>query len=1015
MATTTDSGTTTTTTSPYYEQLGAPVLLYRNRECYTLQDDDAALLNASFSSSSSYSDDVTTAAADLFYDNQAKLARCTARWYYPIDYHIVRSAIKDHRRHPLGKELYPQWKGTNKKQRKVHPKPPNPEENKQKDPQNRNHHIPKRVYDDDDDENENYEEENDDDSNDSNDEDDPEQVDHNSDRKEPWPKTRGRNGTHITQRAKAQKRVFRNQAFANLQIQPLQMEARAHMVLLASPPPDHPDDGRQTRVRARIRWRDLTQLDANYIPAIPLRINKKDHSFIYGITNFLCQQTQQYDRQRMDRSDPAYLAPFSLSAVREMTRQDIMARGVPMYGKQNIRRDVPGILHDDPNAPTTFGNCLCSFPCECGICRSSSNPVMCVLHPVGALQDRVRLSFLRFPNTRDITEYKLPRKGIPEEINVGDRLRQIQPCGRDPLRFVARTSIHWTVFSVRFVQADNDDDDDDDDKADRGETCWGAIELRKLHRIDQRTLWKERPSFRPLDVTSHPNYGVGVLTNPRVVVLYESQTKERNTLHHVQIGAEAISVQKYRVANLQEISQIEFSSHHPMVLWAAARSYVRPALTHGYLPNKKPRIGHGNSLFSVDLRQRNDTMATFQWSPSAEEYVPECIYSISGIFTDWSRDHSLLVASISAFKTWEIDTRMPCQSIHCWSLPHFCDDLGPTLPSTGFYGGGTLFSMPLQTVRNETQSTKQLPIFSVGKSAGVYSIHALQRPSRAPSLFTKPVEIAMGPDPSQNCSVVKCGAFALPDVSDRIFTCGLTSFSMPSYNCLYDDDIENMECVDNDLLFTISLTSKGDIYAHSLLESYSNKRRSKAFPGFPVGTSMIPATVTLSTKRSSWNALKYVFSNQLPIPSQSISRSTSRPAGALDTIDLSNFPTQSNVSRRRSPVSASKDIDVICYVEDECIFKEEIHGTPKQPIVVSKPRVQSMTKLTLPAHLTDNTAKVDSTTIERFMPLNSANTRKAPDEIWRSDLTPEVLKTAEEDDDDDPSTNNEKDFEMASV
>jgi hypothetical protein len=1021
--TTVPTSGTSSSTSSYYEQLGAPVLLYRNRECYTVQDDDAALLNAS--SSSFYhqkkeigfeKDDTKTifpetmTAADLFYDNQAKLMRCTARWYYPMDYHIVRSGD-----FPLGRELYPEW-------RKVRKQPQNRNERRRMT-RNRNNHLPESVNpsadENENDDDENYDEEENQDSrnedDDENDSDDPDHVDQNN-WQEPLPRTRGRNGIHITQRVKAQKRAFRNKAFADLQTQRLQLEARAHM-LLTNHPNDNNDDHNnalRTRHQARIRWRDLTQLDANYVPAIPLRIHNTEGKtgFVYGITNFLCQQTQQYDRQRMDRSDPAYLAPFSLPVLQEITRQDIIARGVPMYAKQNIRRHIPGIKHDDPNAPNTFGNCLCSFPCECGVCRSSSNPVMCVLHPVGALQDRVRLSFLQFPNTRDITEYELPRKGIPEEINVGDRVRQIQPCGRDPLRFVARTSIHWTVFSVRFVQADDDDDGDDNDVPGGGDACWGAIELRKLHRIDHRTLWKGRPSFRPLDVTCHPNYGVGVLTDPRVAVLYESQTKERNILHHVQIGAGSVSVQKVRVANLQEISQIEFSSHHPMVLWAAARSYVRPALTHGYQPNKKPRIGNGHSLFSVDLRQRDDSMATFQWSPSAEEFVPENIHSISGIFTDWSRDHSLFVASISAFKTWEIDTRMPCQSIQCWSLPHFCDDLGPTFPSTGFYGGGTLFSMPVQTIRNETQSSKHLPIFCVGKSTGVHSIHALQRPVVASSLFTKPVEMAMGPDPSPNCSVVKCGAFALPDVSDKIFTCGLTSFSVPSKHCLHETDLSNMKCEDNELVVTISLTSKGDMYAHSLLESCSTRRRSKAFPGFPVGTSIIPATVTPSTKRSSWNVLKFVFSNQLPVPSQSISRSTNRPSGSLDTIDLSKFAKQSSVKRRRSPVSGNEDVDEICDDEDECNFKEEISRPPKLPVVVSRPSVHSTIKLTLSPRITKNTAEGHSTTIEHFMPINSTISQNAH-EIWRSDLTPDVLKKAEEDDE--FSANNDKHLKIASV
>ena len=108
-------------TDYFYELLGAPILLYRNRETYTKQDEDSTLWNhrkqggngrsvrtkyvnfnengttttKTFDASSSTTGvsasthAVTTNAAAVFCHHQSLLYRAQARWYFPMDYHLV--------------------------------------------------------------------------------------------------------------------------------------------------------------------------------------------------------------------------------------------------------------------------------------------------------------------------------------------------------------------------------------------------------------------------------------------------------------------------------------------------------------------------------------------------------------------------------------------------------------------------------------------------------------------------------------------------------------------------------------------------------------------------------------------------------------------------------------------------------------------------------------------------------------------------------------------------------------
>ena len=938
-----------------YEQLGAPILLYRNREMYTRQDEDPRLCNAAITEEN---------AAALFHASESQLRRSCARWYYPVDHHIVcrpdaSSALR---------VLCPDWTKTKDKLKSTDGKQQVENENEDSssvevvsdqrgtgEARGKDGTSPQAVEDlveDDDEEKGAVAQQN-------------------------LNKDDEKSGTTWQSRKRQRRGHDDNNVYSKEQSLHLQLEARAAMLL--------DDTDTSARYQARQKLRVYTQLDTNYVPASERTKKTGGGRLPPGLSSVACGQTQQFDRERLNRADPAYLAPFHLQSLTRAVAEDTLTRGV---SDKTATQYVPGVAPDDPtNAPQLFGNCLCSFSCQCGVCKQQQQQqVVCLLHPVGPLQDRVRLSFLAFPRGRSIVKHDFPRRDIPEELNVGDRIRQIEQCGSS-LTFVARTSLHCTMFTVTFVRPRRKEAFSDDD-------CWGTVNLKRLHRIDQRTLWhNSMPSYRPVDVACQPNYGVGGFTYPKLAVLYEASNGDRNIVHHFQF-ARSPTVQKHIIRNLQDISEIEFSSHHPMVLWAAARSYVRPALTSGY-QNKKPRIGHGSSLYSIDLRLSNN-VATFQWSPSAEEFVPEGIHSISGIYR--SKDHSVFVSSISAGKTWEIDTRMPCRTVNAWSLPYYSDEAGAMLPATGLYGAGTLFSRPYYAGKhcNEMISAAPCPILSVGRSPGVFGLHLYQCPEYAPRFQTKSIEATAGPG-LERFARISAATFALPDVSDKSFTCGLTTFRLPIQSFLKDADLLRLGYEKVDLsgtLCALTLTNNGDLYSHTLLESTSSRRRGKQFDGLPIGCSVIPAPTIANAPNSSWNVLHVALSNEFPASSQSLGPSKSKDDSAFGTIDLSNI--MNDIGSEED--NGSQDISNVEETKQEANGANarsavEIQGVPQCPAVATLSGRDKLT-LSVPSHLA--TIK-EGQSIEYFQRGQKSVVEESSGSNvnWRSDMTPEILKAAE--------------------
>lgn len=296
---------------------------------------------------------------------------------------------------------------------------------------------------------------------------------------------------------------------------------------------------------------------------------------------------------------------------------------------------------------------------------------------------------------------------------------------------------------------------------------------------------------------------------------------------------------------------IDYSTSNPMCLWSAALSYVRPAPAPSFIRKLKGQakgsFGLGSSLYMIDLRSNT---GTFQWSPSAEEFTVEGVHSISGLLTDWTRDNKVWVTSTSAGKTWEIDGRMPCRAVTTWSLTSNCEpSSGMTLSSKGFHGENSLLTPTLSYSGNTDVNNNHLvdngpPLVKVDTEFGTTGIHMFQGPLNGPRFQTDSVETIATPgiDFSKEASIATSSYFALPDVRDDSYICGLTSLRLPIEQFVGADETVWKKYRDHNsnILCNLIMTNNGDIYSYSSMETHGNANdESRRFDNLPVGTKAI--------------------------------------------------------------------------------------------------------------------------------------------------------------------------------
>ena len=643
---------------------------------------------------------------------------------------------------------------------------------------------------------------------------------------------------------------------------------------------------------------------------------------------------------RLNNADTAYLAPVDYSSLHYcLNEDDVVTKEEKKLFKSNRRRVTYPIDANTTDSPVNYGNCLVCVPCPCDICKSDGKYVQssndagprrhgwCLIHPTGEMLSRVCISSLLLPyGARNSAPTMRDSRHKPKkhELEVGDTILQISSCGNGDIGnaqsnrtqglFIVRSENYCTVIRITAeIEKKTAPLRQTDDESEAPRVCPGMYCIHEVARIDLRSLCRSLfRSFKPKDVATHPHYG-NLFSNPKFAILSHSSNMERNTIHHVILWDTPL-IDEHNIPCLKAISHIEFTRAHPMTLWAAAESYVRPKLVTD-LYSTKPLIDHGHSLYTIDLRNNE---AVFQWSPSAEEMLVEGIHSINALMTDWQKEHSVWVSSSSAGKTWEIDVRMPCRAVNSFSLAAVYDDDRSLLSAMGLHGGGSILTQPVVSCYDKRTEFSS-PVLSVDKSPGAAGMHIFQRPEFRPRFQTNCLECVACPGLSshdnepEKMSVATTSNFALPEVSEDVFICGLASFRTLASEFLapgaveslgYHGDTESVMCA-------VTMTNKGDIYSHAFLECPNHEEnRSKAFPGLRLGTTAlgIPTAGSASKEggenfsnaprpqakaHGGWN-LSVSLTNEYPITSTELapmSVMTRNECRSFTTVKLERIPT----------------------------------------------------------------------------------------------------------------------------
>ncbi|KAL9179393.1 hypothetical protein ACHAXT_008683 [Thalassiosira profunda] len=528
---------------------------------------------------------------------------------------------------------------------------------------------------------------------------------------------------------------------------------------------------------------------------------------------------------------------------------------------QDLSQDRHGV-----GGPSGHGNCLVAIPCKCRNCERHSSSWFLV-HPTGDDLSSVAISklFLPLGTSFDAADDS-------PMVDVGRRILQISLCGaastpsdmtEQPLCLVARTAQYCSVIVVEATPK----------YSPVPGKCCVDLSMTEATRIDLHApqMMSAEPSYLPVHVTC--DVKLSSFVSPSIAILSRDYSGDCTTVHRVQLRDEPRAKTYSLSASLADISLIEIDPRDRMALWAAARSRHMPELSHGFFKARGGIVtGYGHSLFRIDLRTNSCSRV---WSPSHAEYLTEGLHHISGIVPDTTRDHILWVSSCSAGKIWALDTRYKAAKVLVrWSLSHLCDDYGPQMPITGVYGAGVLMN-------NSPCHTEQPPlVFSMRKAPNAYSVSVSQFPSAMPRFQTLPLESAgfqeMPQQKVETSSIARSAIFPLPDVSSSLFNIGLATIQSSVKSAVTERQLGRLgyETPPANVTFVLTMTSLGDVYCHSLLETNAmEESRAKQFPGLPVGTKAIPVYYAGKKKKApkpvpgQWSI---TLGNEFPVPSSAV-------------------------------------------------------------------------------------------------------------------------------------------------
>ena len=636
--------------------------------------------------------------------------------------------------------------------------------------------------------------------------------------------------------------------------------------------------------------------------------------------------------RRRDLGDPEYMAPFP--------KDDDYEKMNGVEAKVGAARRVypHPFGSDHPHRPSLYGNCLACFHCSCSHCTGNKDPTICLVHPSGGTLDQLRLSFIALPRGQrreDLAESM--EEGPPMQLDVGETIRGLRHCGSET--YMARTDLFCIFFKVSLDVQDTHGNS----------LCGSWFKLSLLHKVDLRSLSRFASSYIPSSIACHPKYGSS-FSKPRCAIVSACQkTGERVTVHLVQCGDQEVPITKHRFNNLHDISLIEFSMNHPMVLWSAARSFVHP-IPKATIASQDLQLGFGSALFCLDARSEQ---AIFQWSPSREEFAAEGVHGLSGIHVDEKLPHSLWVSSTSAGKVWEIDSRMPSSPVTTWSLAHACDGLGVVLPPTAQYGAGNLFARPLSSTFHAKQREERYkPLLSVSQDPGAFSLNVYQRPSFRPRFETHSLECIADPNLTllKGISASSSSIFLLPNISDKVFVTGLVSFDVSPTNLLSFADLVRIGYADRneiDAFCAMTMNNKGDLHIHTILDGGGKSESSKRLNSeCHVGERFIPLPKQSNGSHQNEKPASHTLAlglrlhNIFPIPASAFTMpAINHDMRSLATSSIGKLGPTSVLSQEKSAVGES-------YLDGEMVHENETY-----PSFVHVDRSKLSSAISLPTPL----------------------------------------------------------------
>lgn len=609
-----------------------------------------------------------------------------------------------------------------------------------------------------------------------------------------------------------------------------------------------------------------------------------------------------------------------------------------------------------------YGNCISIIPCICESClatmqtqndekdNNQADPNMFILHPTG---ECISVSALTMPHGSQRVfqcnqdESASIRETFNLHVDVGGKILQIDNCfdvsqmDIDALSnkgfewwFIVRTAHYCSIIVCKFHNV-RGWKQNVDSMSDNNGQCSGMYDLKEINRLNMNqngndviynellymATKRERPTVFDMSLM-YPTFAVvtGPITKGKNS--YHPYYRVTNVINHVQLSDEKYArCNQHCIDNLKSVSRIEFSSH-PMVLWSAAKSNVSPSLLMGKRNDRRPMIGYGDELYSIDLRCDK---AQYLWGPSQHDFLMEGIQSISGIFVDSTKPYSLFANSISAGgRMFEVDVRMPCQTITIWSLPGLCDGFNSHLSPSSVYGSNALITNPIDVFESRKQTHAPV-ILCANQQPGAYGVQLYQRPSNLPRFQTQNLELPMTPglglrtsNEDESSCFATSSSFPISATTDPI--CGLAAFYTSSNSLFQNLDNQNYDKDPKLAMCVITASSLGDLFSQTLLVRHpSQESKSSILEGNQVGSCAITVpSKDVNEKLISSRDYQFVengnllwtLENSYPVNSRSIlmhhvaSRSQTRNFDTVKLRDIGRLNNSGNVKASKQKSSS---------------------------------------------------------------------------------------------------------------